>query len=70
MSFDTNGDPVAIYELVNWQKTMAGITDIVTVGLYDASLPEGQEFQINKNIIWMEGSTKVKSQINVIFSVL
>uniref|UniRef100_A0AAX7V0J9 G-protein coupled receptors family 3 profile domain-containing protein n=1 Tax=Astatotilapia calliptera TaxID=8154 RepID=A0AAX7V0J9_ASTCA len=59
VSFDTNGDPVAIYELVNWQKTMAGITDIVTVGLYDASLPEGQEFQINKNIIWMEGSTKV-----------
>ncbi|XP_042072192.1 extracellular calcium-sensing receptor-like [Haplochromis burtoni] len=59
VSFDANGDPVAIYELVNWQKTMAGITDIVTVGLYDASLPEGQEFQINKNIIWMEGSTKV-----------
>ncbi|XP_039478291.1 extracellular calcium-sensing receptor-like [Oreochromis aureus] len=59
VSFDTNGDPVAIYELVNWQKTKAGITDIVTVGLYDASLPDGQEFQINKNIIWMEGSTKV-----------
>ncbi|KAL3991771.1 hypothetical protein ACER0C_011396 [Sarotherodon galilaeus] len=59
VSFDANGDPVAIYELVNWQKSENGATDIVTVGLYDASRPVGQEFQIDKNITWMEGSMKV-----------
>ncbi|KAM3616599.1 uncharacterized protein V6R79_020613 [Siganus canaliculatus] len=57
VSFDANGDPVAKYELVNWQKTESGLK-MVTVGLYDASLPVGQEFHINRNIIWMEGDTQ------------
>uniref|UniRef100_A0A3P8PJH7 G-protein coupled receptors family 3 profile domain-containing protein n=1 Tax=Astatotilapia calliptera TaxID=8154 RepID=A0A3P8PJH7_ASTCA len=39
VSFDANGDPVAIYELVNWQKSENGVTEIVAVGLYDASWP-------------------------------
>ncbi|XP_030599745.1 extracellular calcium-sensing receptor-like [Archocentrus centrarchus] len=59
VSFNANGDPVAVYELVNWQKSESGITEIVTVGLYDASLPAGQEFQINRNITWMEGRMQV-----------
>ncbi|XP_067363749.1 extracellular calcium-sensing receptor-like [Channa argus] len=59
VSFDTNGDPVAKYELVNWQKSRSGSLEIVTVGYYDASLPVGQEFHINKNITWMEGRTQV-----------
>ncbi|XP_067364208.1 extracellular calcium-sensing receptor-like [Channa argus] len=59
VSFDANGDPVAAYELVNWQKSESGSLEIVTVGYYDASLPVGQEFHINKDISWMEGRTQV-----------
>ncbi|XP_013881959.1 extracellular calcium-sensing receptor, partial [Austrofundulus limnaeus] len=59
VSFDVNGDPVAFYELVNWQKSESGVTELVTVGYYDASLPKGQQFQINRNITWMDGGTKV-----------
>ncbi|XP_041797094.1 extracellular calcium-sensing receptor-like [Chelmon rostratus] len=59
VSFDANGDPVAKYELVNWQKTESGSIELVTVGLYDASLPVGQEFRINRNLTWVEGSTEV-----------
>ncbi|XP_012772541.4 extracellular calcium-sensing receptor-like [Maylandia zebra] len=59
VSFNANGDPVAIYELVNWQKSESGIIDIITVGLYDASLPVGHELWINRNITWMEDSRKV-----------
>ncbi|XP_041796774.1 extracellular calcium-sensing receptor-like [Chelmon rostratus] len=59
VSFDANGDPVAKYELVNWQKTESGSIELVTVGLYDASLPVGQEFHINRNLTWMEGGTEV-----------
>ncbi|XP_076591240.1 extracellular calcium-sensing receptor-like [Chaetodon auriga] len=59
VSFDANGDPVAKYELVNWQKTESGNIELVTVGLYDASLPVGQEFRINRNLTWMEGGTEV-----------
>ncbi|XP_067364449.1 extracellular calcium-sensing receptor-like [Channa argus] len=59
VSFDANGDPVATYELVNWQKSKSGRLEFVTVGYYDASLPVGQEFHMNTNITWMEERTQV-----------
>ncbi|XP_017260930.1 vomeronasal type-2 receptor 1-like, partial [Kryptolebias marmoratus] len=59
VSFDANGDPYAFYELVNWQKSESGVIELIPVGYYDASLPKGQEFQINKNITWVEGGTQV-----------
>uniref|UniRef100_A0A3P8S4T8 G-protein coupled receptors family 3 profile domain-containing protein n=1 Tax=Amphiprion percula TaxID=161767 RepID=A0A3P8S4T8_AMPPE len=59
VSFDANGDPVATYELVNWQKSETGNIEMVTVGHYDASLPVGQEFRLSSNITWMEGRTRV-----------
>ncbi|XP_072248420.1 extracellular calcium-sensing receptor-like [Leuresthes tenuis] len=59
VSFDANGDPVAVYELVNWQKTEDGVIQLVTVGYYDSSLPMGQEFRINRNLSWVEGGTRV-----------
>ncbi|KAK0141158.1 Extracellular calcium-sensing receptor [Merluccius polli] len=43
VSFDANGDPVAFYELINWQKNPNGGQEFVTVGLYDESLPPGQK---------------------------
>ena len=61
VSFDANGDPVARYELVNWQKSESGSIEMVTVGRYDASLPEGQEFSINRNLTWVDGGTQVWS---------
>ncbi|XP_045928924.1 extracellular calcium-sensing receptor-like [Micropterus dolomieu] len=59
VSFDANGDPVARYELVNWQKSASGRIEVVTVGHYDASLPVGQEFRINRNLTLVEGRTQV-----------
>ncbi|XP_054598203.2 extracellular calcium-sensing receptor [Nothobranchius furzeri] len=59
VSFDANGDSVAFYELVNWQKSESGVIELVTVGYYDASLPKEQELQFNKKITWMHGGTQV-----------
>ncbi|XP_070761762.1 extracellular calcium-sensing receptor-like [Enoplosus armatus] len=59
VSFDANGDPVATYELVNWQKTESGSIELVTVGHYDASLPVGQVFRVHRNLTWVEGGTQV-----------
>ncbi|CAK6963507.1 putative extracellular calcium-sensing receptor-like [Scomber scombrus] len=59
LSFDANGDPVAMYELVNWQKSKSGSFEVVTVGHYDGSLPVGQEFNINRNLTWVGDSTQV-----------
>ncbi len=61
VSFDANGDPVAKYELVNWRKSESGSIELVTVGHYDASLPEGQEFLINRNLTWVDDGTRVRS---------
>ncbi|KAG2463180.1 V2R1 protein, partial [Polypterus senegalus] len=52
INFDINGDPPARYELVNWQLSVNGIIDFVTVGLYDASLPNGKQFIMNNSIVW------------------
>ncbi|XP_032401900.1 extracellular calcium-sensing receptor-like [Xiphophorus hellerii] len=59
VSFDANGDPVASYDVVNWQKSESGDIELVTVGYYDASLPKGQEFRINRNLTWLDGDTEV-----------
>ncbi|XP_077050161.1 extracellular calcium-sensing receptor-like [Siphateles boraxobius] len=58
--FDQNGDPMARYELINWQKNGAGETKFITVGHYDAALPSEQQFVMNSiNIIW-EGDSYTK----------
>ncbi|KAM8854554.1 uncharacterized protein ACB058_010641 [Synchiropus picturatus] len=46
--FDSNGDSPARYELVNVQTTDRGVMEGTTVGIYDASLPEGQQFIMNE----------------------
>uniref|UniRef100_A0A671U7F7 Olfactory receptor C family, h1 n=1 Tax=Sparus aurata TaxID=8175 RepID=A0A671U7F7_SPAAU len=57
--FDGNGDPAATYELVNWQRNQARDIVFVTVGSYDASLPNGKQFTMNGiNITWAAESQK------------
>ncbi|XP_037317044.2 extracellular calcium-sensing receptor-like [Pungitius pungitius] len=46
--FDVNGDPAAIYELVNWQGNQAGEIKFVAVGSYEASIPNGEQFVMNE----------------------
>uniref|UniRef100_A0A3B5LZ36 G-protein coupled receptors family 3 profile domain-containing protein n=1 Tax=Xiphophorus couchianus TaxID=32473 RepID=A0A3B5LZ36_9TELE len=51
--FDDNGDPAATYELVNWQRNHAGDVVFMTVGKYDASQPNWNQFTMNKvKITW------------------
>uniref|UniRef100_A0A3B4CEI2 G-protein coupled receptors family 3 profile domain-containing protein n=1 Tax=Pygocentrus nattereri TaxID=42514 RepID=A0A3B4CEI2_PYGNA len=48
VTFDASGDPMATYELINWQVKTDGTLDFVTVGHYDSSKPRGQEFSISR----------------------
>ncbi|XP_072551420.1 extracellular calcium-sensing receptor-like [Salminus brasiliensis] len=59
VNFDSKGDPVAAYELINWQIKKDGALDFVTVGLYDSSKQRGQEFSMNRPIRWVGGQTEV-----------
>lgn len=56
VNFDQNGDPIAYYDLMNWQQMSDGSLSLVKVGFYDASLPSGQNLVINDSMIeWPVG---------------
>ncbi|XP_056622204.1 extracellular calcium-sensing receptor-like [Triplophysa dalaica] len=58
--FDSQGDPPARYELVNLQKVTKGTMEVATIGYYDATQPQGQQFTMNPvNIIWGGGLKSV-----------
>ncbi|XP_069053800.1 extracellular calcium-sensing receptor-like [Lepisosteus oculatus] len=58
--FDESGDPAAKYDLLNWQMNKDGRIEFVTVGFYDASLPEGQQLILNNvSTVWVHNTHKV-----------
>ncbi|XP_035381302.1 extracellular calcium-sensing receptor-like [Electrophorus electricus] len=59
VNFDSNGDPAAVYELINLQFKKNGSLDFVPVGYYDSSKPRGQELIISSTISWVGGQTEV-----------
>ena len=62
VSFDENGDTAAKYDLLNWQYKEDDSMNVINIGHYDNSLPEGQRFSLTPNtaIIWALNSTEVK----------
>ncbi|XP_023155575.2 extracellular calcium-sensing receptor-like isoform X1 [Amphiprion ocellaris] len=52
--FDENGDSIAQYDLVNWQMKDDGSAEIVNIGQYDTSFPEGEKLKLKKDtkIVW------------------
>lgn len=60
IKFDKNGDPAAMYDLVNWQLRN-GEMEFVTTGKFDETLTVGKpKLQIQENnIVWNGNQTKV-----------
>ncbi|XP_067101734.1 extracellular calcium-sensing receptor-like [Osmerus mordax] len=52
--FDEQGDPAARYALVNWQMDTTGYVLFKTIGYYDASRPDGQQFEMTDGVeaVW------------------
>ncbi|XP_031754124.1 extracellular calcium-sensing receptor-like [Xenopus tropicalis] len=58
--FDKNGDPPAVYDIVNWKGTPNGTIKQVNVGSYDTAASFGQVFTLNKSAIsWPAGKLQV-----------
>ncbi|KAI7790185.1 putative olfactory receptor C family [Triplophysa rosa] len=58
--FDASGDPVAKYDLVNWQPAEDGSLQFKLVGVYDSSLPSETLLQVDQeNMVWAENSNQV-----------
>ena len=53
MHFDDNGDPPALYEIVNWQRDGNGGIVVKTVGIYDTKFPPKQQLDVHlESISW------------------
>ncbi|XP_068128198.1 extracellular calcium-sensing receptor-like [Hyperolius riggenbachi] len=51
--FDENGDPPAVYDIVNWQPSTDGTIQYVKIGSYDTTASLNQMFAINTSaILW------------------
>ncbi|CAL8353002.1 unnamed protein product [Lota lota] len=58
--FNENGDPAAKYDIINWQTKKDGSVEFVTIGLYDASLPEDKQLNLdNLTLTWANNSKQV-----------
>lgn len=60
--FDEMGDPVPRYALVNWQMDDAGYVIFKTIGDYDASRLEGNQFQMKEGVkaLWAGENLEVR----------
>ncbi|XP_068129468.1 extracellular calcium-sensing receptor-like [Hyperolius riggenbachi] len=62
--FDENGDPPAVYDIVNWQLTPEGAIRQVKIGSYDTTAPPGQVFTINSSLLaWTTAGEQVPASV-------
>ncbi|KAF4101543.1 hypothetical protein G5714_017975 [Onychostoma macrolepis] len=55
--FDASGDPIARYDLVNWQPAGDGNIQFKHVGFYDSSLSSEECLQVNQeHMLWTGNS--------------
>lgn len=60
MYFDNNGEPVPLYDIINWQKNGKDTIRFQMVGTYDGSAPRGQQLKIDEGLIqWAGGHAEV-----------
>eukprot|EP00064_Thunnus_orientalis_P018617 superscaffoldBa00004344_g18720 len=58
--FDSNGEPVPLYDIINWQKDSNDEIRFIKVGSYDGSAPLGQQLRMEKSsIVWTKGQSQV-----------
>ncbi|XP_041444881.1 vomeronasal type-2 receptor 1 [Xenopus laevis] len=58
--FDAKGNPQAVYDIVNWQVSLTGVLDQVTVGSFDLTNLYWNALNIDSSkVIWSNGSSQV-----------
>ncbi|XP_039610900.1 extracellular calcium-sensing receptor-like [Polypterus senegalus] len=64
VAFDENGDPLALYDIVNWQRTKDGTVFVKTVGIFDASSRDEEKLTISEDLIfWNSNSLTVPESV-------
>ncbi|XP_039608544.1 extracellular calcium-sensing receptor-like [Polypterus senegalus] len=53
VAFDENGDPVAVFDVINWQKNAEGKVISKTIGVFDESAALGHQLSLKEeDIFW------------------
>uniref|UniRef100_UPI00358E5E1B extracellular calcium-sensing receptor-like isoform X2 n=1 Tax=Myxine glutinosa TaxID=7769 RepID=UPI00358E5E1B len=68
MSFDQNGDPPAVFQLINWQRNeeddVNGVVHFKKVGGYNSGASPGHVLQVDADhIVWAGGKRKAEESI-------
>lgn len=59
--FDENGEPPAVYDIVNWQLSPEGGIRQIKVGSYDSAAAPGQVLTINSSLLsWPSKDNQVR----------
>ncbi|XP_069498696.1 extracellular calcium-sensing receptor-like [Ambystoma mexicanum] len=62
--FDANGNPPALFKVLNWQPTTDGSFEYVTVGKFDSRAPLGLDLTLNEEaIMWNSGLRQVPRSV-------
>ncbi|XP_043935125.1 extracellular calcium-sensing receptor-like [Protopterus annectens] len=62
--FDENGDPPAIYDIINWQVNTDDTFSYIEVGRFNSMAPKGQDLIINMSrILWNEAFPQIPSSV-------
>ncbi|KAM5171750.1 extracellular calcium-sensing receptor-like [Mantella aurantiaca] len=63
LSFDDNGDPPVVYDIVNWQLNPEGSIRQTKVGSFDMTAPSGYIFNIDSNALMWATTDKGQSKV-------
>ncbi|KAM3926790.1 extracellular calcium-sensing receptor-like [Leptodactylus fuscus] len=62
--FDENGDPPAVYDIVYWKSDEYGNIQHIKIGSYDATLSEGNNFNIDPDVeMWTSSLSQVPHSV-------
>ncbi|XP_077118678.1 extracellular calcium-sensing receptor-like [Ranitomeya variabilis] len=62
--FDKNGDPPAVYDIVNWQQDDNGVMKQVKVGQYDSAVKSPDIFTLNSSAIqWIYRQEQIPTSV-------
>ncbi|KAM4675874.1 extracellular calcium-sensing receptor-like [Discoglossus pictus] len=62
--FDENGNPPAVYDIVNWQLGPNSTLKQIKVGSYDTAAPEGKTLIINtSDVMWATGKQEIPQSL-------